>query len=402
MVAGGEIQLVNLAKWFGQVRAVDAVDLAIPGGEFFCLLGASGCGKTTTLRLIAGLEEPSQGRILLDGRDMARTPPHKRSVNTVFQSYALFPFLSVEDNVAFGLRLKRLTKAEIRRKVDQALALVRLEGYRRRRPSQLSGGQQQRVALARALVLDPSVLLLDEPLGALDAKLRAALQVELKALQQAVGITFVHVTHDQEEALTMSDRLAVMAGGRIEQVGTPVEVYEQPATAFVADFLRVANLLDVQAAGADGQGCCRVRLGGFELRAGQGGTSAHGPVKVVIRPERVALEPYRTDAGADGNRLPGMVERVVYQGSATQVVIRLPQGDTLRASVPNQGGPSTWEQGTPVAAHLPVDALRVLPGGAPAGPSTKPRIPPSTEGSEEPEHAADPPVDGGGPGEPVR
>jgi spermidine/putrescine transport system ATP-binding protein len=198
---------------------VDGIDLEVPWGEFFSLLGPSGCGKTTTLRLVAGFEQPTEGRILLDGADMARTPPHRRKVNTVFQSYALFPFLDVADNVAFGLRFPGRAEAEARRRVAEALALVQLQGLERRRPAQLSGGQQQRVALARALVLNPSVLLLDEPLGALDAKLRKALQVELKALQEAVGITFVYVTHDQEETLTMSDRLAVMAGGRIEQVG---------------------------------------------------------------------------------------------------------------------------------------------------------------------------------------
>ena len=218
-MGGGEIRLVELVKRFEDVTAVDGIDLDVPGGEFFALLGPSGCGKTTTLRLVAGFEQPTGGRILLDGVDMARTPPHKRKVNTVFQSYALFPFLNVADNVAFGLRFQDLDKGEARRRVGEALALVQLQGLERRRPAQLSGGQQQRVALARALVLNPSVLLLDEPLGALDAKLRKTLQVELKALQEAVGVTFVYVTHDQEEALTMSDRLAVMAGGRIEQVG---------------------------------------------------------------------------------------------------------------------------------------------------------------------------------------
>jgi spermidine/putrescine transport system ATP-binding protein len=209
---------------------VDGIDLEVRGGELFSLLGPSGCGKTTTLRLVAGFEQPTAGRILLDGVDMARTPPHKRKVNTVFQSYALFPFLNVHDNVAFGLRFLDVDRAEARRRVADALELVQLKGFERRRPAQLSGGQQQRVTLARALVLEPSVLLLDEPLGALDAKLRKALQVELKALQETVGITFLYVTHDQEEALTLSDRLAVMAGGRIEQVGTPAELYEEPAS----------------------------------------------------------------------------------------------------------------------------------------------------------------------------
>src|SRR5205807_4772516 len=239
---GGEVHLVGLVKRFGEISAVDGINVDVPGGEFFSLLGPSGCGKTTTLRLIAGFEQPTSGRILLDGADMARTPPHRRRVNTVFQSYALFPHLSVFDNVAFGLRFSNASGEEVRRRVHEALVLVRLEGFDRRRPSQLSGGQQQRVALARALILNPSVLLLDEPLGALDAKLRKALQIELKALQETVGITFLYVTHDQEEALTMSDRLAVMSNGRIQQVGAPSEVYEEPATAYVADFLGVSNL----------------------------------------------------------------------------------------------------------------------------------------------------------------
>jgi spermidine/putrescine transport system ATP-binding protein len=356
-MGGGEIRLVGLVKRFEDVTAVDGIDLEVPGGEFFALLGPSGCGKTTTLRLVAGFEQPTDGRILLDGVDMARTPPHKRKVNTVFQSYALFPFLSVADNVAFGLRFQDLDRAEARRRVAEALALVQLQGLERRRPAQLSGGQQQRVAPARALVLNPAVLLLDEPLGALDAKLRKALQVELKALQETVGITFVYVTHDQEEALTMSDRLAVMAGGRIEQVGTPAELYEAPATTYVAGFLGVANLFPATAGGRDG-GRCRVRLGEFDLEAAGGDTAASGEVKVVIRPERVRLEPYGTTGP---NRVPGMVERLVYQGPATQLVVRLASGEPLQALVQNQGEPLSWQQGTAIAVHLPPDALRVLP-----------------------------------------
>jgi spermidine/putrescine transport system ATP-binding protein len=361
-MGGGEIRLVGLVKRFEDVTAVDGIDLEVPGGEFFALLGPSGCGKTTTLRLVAGFEQPTDGRILLDGVDMARTPPHKRKVNTVFQSYALFPFLSVHDNVAFGLRFQDVPRAEARRRVGEALALVQLQGLERRRPAQLSGGQQQRVALARALVLNPSVLLLDEPLGALDAKLRKTLQVELKALQEAVGVTFVYVTHDQEEALTMSDRLAVMAGGRIEQVGTPAQLYEEPASTYVAGFLGVANLMAATVAGR-GNGGCRLRLGEFELQATGGDTAASGQVRVVIRPERVHLEPYGTSGP---NRLPGMVERLVYQGSTTQLVVRLAHGEAVQALVQNQGQPLPWRQGTPVAAHLPPDALRVLPD--PPGP----------------------------------
>jgi spermidine/putrescine transport system ATP-binding protein len=272
------IELVSVEKEFTagghDVRAVERVDLRIAEGEFFSLLGPSGCGKTTTLRMIAGFEEPTNGQILLHGRDMVGVPPFRRDVNMVFQQYALFPHMDVFENVAFGLRRKKVPKGEIARRVAEALALVELEGREKRRPRQLSGGQQQRVALARALVLNPSVLLLDEPLGALDAKLRKALQVELKALQEAVGITFVYVTHDQEEALTMSDRLAVMAGGRIEQVGPPTELYEAPATTYVAGFLGTANLFSATAGARDGGGRCRLRLGEFELEAAGGDTTA--------------------------------------------------------------------------------------------------------------------------------
>ena len=364
-MSGGEVQLVDLVKRFGEVSAVDGINVEIPGGEFFSLLGPSGCGKTTTLRLVAGFEQPTDGRILLDGVDMAHTPPHKRKVNTVFQSYALFPHLSVHENVAFGLRFKDVSKQEANRRVAEALALVQLEGFDKRRPSQLSGGQQQRVALARALILNPSVLLLDEPLGALDAKLRKALQVELKALQERIGITFIYVTHDQEEALTMSDRLAVMSRGRIEQVGMPEELYERPTTEFVADFLGVSNLMSGAVEGASANGGCRVRLGDFAITAGAGDTDASGPVKVVIRPERVRLEPYRdAAAGADAadatNRIPAMIERAVYLGSVTHLILRLAPGETLQAMVPNEDGARVYEQGTPVRAYLPAEAVRVL------------------------------------------
>ena len=357
VMAGGEVVLVDLVKRFGDVTAVAGINLDMPPGEFFSLLGPSGCGKTTTLRMVAGFERPDEGQILLDGVDMAETPPHKRNVNTVFQNYALFPHLSVAENVGFGLRYKNVTKAEARKKVAEALALVRLEGFEKRRPSQLSGGQQQRVALARALVLNPAVLLLDEPLGALDAKLRKALQIELKSLQQEVGITFIYVTHDQEEALTMSDRLAVMSNGRVEQVGTPAEVYEEPATAYVADFLGVSNLMDARCEGGTPDGRARVRLGDFELVAGKGDVTARGAVKVTIRPERVRLE----DQGVSGeNRIPGMVERVVYVGSTLQVILHLAPGPTLQAWIQNAGERVPFAQGTPVSVHLPADALRVL------------------------------------------
>ena len=361
-MAGGEVRLVNLVKRFDEVTAVDGIDLCVPGGEFFSLLGPSGCGKTTSLRLIAGFEQPTDGTILLDGVDVAHVPPHQRNVNTVFQSYALFPFLSVEQNVAFGLRYKGVSAGEGKRRVAEALALVRMEGMEKRRPAQLSGGQQQRVALARALVLNPAVLLLDEPLGALDAKLRKALQLELKTLQQEVGVTFVYVTHDQEEALTMSDRIAVMSSGRIEQVGTPGEVYEEPATAWVADFLGISNLMDAHADGSTADGSCAVQVGDFRLRAARGDTGETGPVKVVIRPERVSLEPH----GASGeNRVPGMIERLVYMGPTVQLIVRLAPGAPLSVMLPNRGEATPYRQGTPVSVFLPPDALRVLRGDGP-------------------------------------
>jgi spermidine/putrescine transport system ATP-binding protein len=352
----GEVRLVGLVKRFGEVQAVDGIDLDIPGGEFFSLLGPSGCGKTTTLRLIAGFERPTEGHILLDGVDMAQTPPHRRKVNTVFQSYALFPHLNVFDNVSFGLRFKDVSKQQVRTMVGEVLGRVRLEGMEKRRPSQLSGGQQQRVALARALILNPAVLLLDEPLGALDAKLRKALQIELKGLQEQIGITFLYVTHDQEEALTMSDRMAVMSNGHIEQVGTPSEVYDEPANAYVADFLGVSNLMAAQADGSN-DGSCRVRLGDFSLLASKGDLGATGPVRLVIRPERIELEPHGT---AGENRVPGMVERVVYVGATTQVIVRLAPGETVQMLLKNEGGEVAYQQGTPVSVHLPASALRVL------------------------------------------
>jgi spermidine/putrescine transport system ATP-binding protein len=355
----GQLSLVTLTKQFGNFTAVDAIDLEIPAGGFFSLLGPSGCGKTTTLRMIAGFEEPTSGQVLLDGQDIARTPPSKRPVNTVFQSYALFPHLRVFDNVAFGLRRAGVAKDEVKRRVEEALELVQLSSFARRKPSQLSGGQQQRVALARALVLKPAVLLLDEPLGALDAKLRRQLQVELKQLQTQVGITFVYVTHDQEEALTMSDRIAVINRGRIEQAASPKDLYEEPANAFVADFLGVSNLMDAAVSGP-ANGGARVSLSdNFTVDVLRGDIGLRGPVKIVIRPERISVEPADTQGS---NRVPGLISNVVYLGSSLQLAIQLASGHAVTAMVPNTGeeAVSEWAPGMLVSCHLPPAALRIL------------------------------------------
>jgi len=361
-MAGGEVQLVDLVKRFGDFTAVAGVNLDMPPGEFFSLLGPSGCGKTTSLRMIAGFERPTEGQILLDGVDMAQTPPHKRNVNTVFQNYALFPHLTVEENVAFGLKYQKASKAEMTERVGKALELVQMSPFAKRRPNQLSGGQQQRVALARALILNPKVLLLDEPLGALDAKLRKRLQIELKALQEEVGITFIYVTHDQEEALTMSDRIAVMSQGTVEQVGGPKEIYESPATAYVADFLGVSNLMDAMAAGV-GDGGCKVTVGEFEFVAGEGDADTVGNSKITIRPERVEIQPQNTTGE---NRVPAMVERTVYVGSVLQVILHLATGQTIQAWTPNTGSGDPHRSGDAVTAYFPRGALRVLPEGGTA------------------------------------
>jgi spermidine/putrescine transport system ATP-binding protein len=360
---GGAISIIGLRKEFDGVTAVDGLDVEIKPGEFFTLLGPSGCGKTTTLRMLAGFEPPTDGQILLDGVDVAQTPPHKRPVNTVFQSYALFPHLDVQKNVAYGLRWRKdLDKQTRAARVAKALELVRLSQFARRRPHQLSGGQQQRVALARALVLEPSVLLLDEPLGALDAKLRHSLREELTGLQREVGITFVFVTHDQEEALEMSNRLAVMDRGRVMQLGTPEEVYQEPLTEFVADFLGVANLLDVECLSSSGQ-IRTVRFGEFTLEARTPTGHHPGPGRAVIRPECVELdEPGLTGA----NRLPGMVDRAVFLGSTTQVIVRLPQGAVVQSLVTNNARRDSLTTGQPVTVHLPAQSLRVLSAATPA------------------------------------
>jgi spermidine/putrescine transport system ATP-binding protein len=353
--APAEISLIDLEKRFGGVRAVDSVSLEIRQGEFFSLLGPSGCGKTTTLRMIGGFELPTGGLVLLRGRDVTYDPPDKRPVNMVFQHYALFPHLDVGDNVGFGLRRKKVDGAEIARRVGEALELVHLQGYERRKPSQLSGGQQQRVALARALVNRPFVLLLDEPLGALDLKLRRRLQLELKRIQVEVGITFVYVTHDQEEALTMSDRIAVMHAGRVEQLGTPEELYERPASRFVADFIGTTNLLRgvLEAEGA-------VRLTSGELvRVDGNGLQPGGPVELSVRPESIALVP------ADAiDALRGEVEQAAYLGATIAYQIRTAGGLVLAVNAPKTG--VRLPVGSDVAVAWPASEALVLGGTAAA------------------------------------
>jgi spermidine/putrescine transport system ATP-binding protein len=308
--APADIRLERVTKQFDEVVAVDDISLEIPRGSFFALLGPSGCGKTTTLRMVGGFEEPTAGTIYLGDRDVTGLPPYKRDVNTVFQSYALFPHLSIYENVAFGLRRRGVKGEKLRGRVTKILELVQLSGMERRKPRQLSGGQQQRVALARALVNSPRVLLLDEPLGALDLKLRKEMQLFIKALQADLGVTFVHVTHDQEEAMTMADTIAVMNEGHIEQLGGPDELYEHPATAFVARFLGVSNLLQGEAAGEG-----NVRLADGTVVRAPASAGRNGRVAVGIRPEKI-----RIGAG-DENRLAGEVQERAYIGVSTQYIV---------------------------------------------------------------------------------
>jgi spermidine/putrescine transport system ATP-binding protein len=341
---GDDLRLDSVTKRFGAFTAVDQLDLTVPAGSFFALLGPSGCGKTTTLRMVAGLEKPTGGEVYLGERRITSLRPYKRPVNTVFQSYALFPHLSVEENVAFGL------KQQGRRKVDddvgRMLELVELEGYGKRRPPQLSGGQQQRVALARALINRPQVLLLDEPLGALDLKLRRQMQIELKRIQLEVGITFVHVTHDQEEAMTMADTVAVMNAGVVEQIGDPAELYENPATTFVANFLGQSNLIPGLIVGT-ANGVHNVEVRGTKLRVPTGRTHVDtGEVWVGVRPEKVFVESPGADAGRDSNVLQaGVVSDVSFTGVSTQYLVRMPWGQELTVFEQNTGARDIFRVG---------------------------------------------------------
>jgi spermidine/putrescine transport system ATP-binding protein len=373
MDAHGEtasVELRSVTKRFEGLVAVADLSLELSRGEFFTLLGPSGCGKTTTLRMIAGFERPTAGEIRIEGEDVAQLPPHKRPTNTVFQSYALFPHLSVEANVAFGLKRKKVGRDEIAKRVRAELERVGLAAEANRRPSQLSGGMQQRVALARALVNLPKVLLLDEPLGALDLKLRKELQVELKRIQRDVGITFVYVTHDQEEALTMSDRIAVMNRGRVEQVATPEEVYNRPATTFVAGFIGVSNLMPATVKGPE-----EIELDqGTSVATQTQGYAAGDRCHAVVRPEKLRVEMGENGSGrADQPRVEGVVASSLYLGTATQIAVDLGEGTRMTVLVPNAdeaerqrlpGGGArvalSWE---PEHMHL----VRESPNGGSAG-----------------------------------
>lgn len=393
------VKLQNITKIFpGGVTAVDNMNLEIPQGEFFTMLGPSGCGKTTTLRMIAGFELPTSGDIFIDGKEMSRVQPNRRPVNTVFQNYALFPHLTVEQNVAFGLRLKRVPAAETQRRVKEALEMVQLPGMEKRKPSQLSGGQQQRVALARALVNEPAVLLLDEPLGALDLKLRKAVQLELKQLQSELGITFIYVTHDQEEALTMSNRIAVMSNGLVQQMGKPREIYEYPVNRFVADFIGETNFVDgtVQEVSE----FVRVEVNGLRMLGAVGQTQVTSGQKVTlaIRPEKMNLYPpgkmdvLETEMGMDaaefarvtGGQLPktemdmrqylekepgsvvlsGRVMEAIYIGTDIRYLVSLNEATSLVVRIQNFGEryDTTFDAGDEVLVHWPAENARILTG----------------------------------------
>jgi len=350
------VELTGVTKRFGdEVVAVDGIDLTVDDGEFFSLLGPSGCGKTTTLRMIAGFEFPTEGSVRIHGSEMGLKPPNQRPVNTVFQSYALFPHMSVAENVAFGLNMKKVERAEVQQRVSRVLDQVQLSQRADARPSQLSGGMQQRVALARALVNEPEVLLLDEPLGALDLKLRQAMQVELKDLQGRVGITFIYVTHDQEEALTMSDRIGVMSEGRLLQVGRSEEIYERPTSRFVADFIGDINLIDVTMNGSN-----TARLAnGVEIGVPAGSAEVEGQVTVALRPERLALYDLDEEVPAGHNRVRVRVKRRMYYGDVHFYDVDAGIGVEVEVKEENRPGVELYEVGdeaylvwSPGAANL--------------------------------------------------
>ena len=358
--SGPVITVDHVVKRFGDFLAVDDANFTIAQGEFFSMLGPSGCGKTTTLRMIAGFEQPTDGRILLEGQDVSRVPPYRRNVNTVFQHYALFPHMSVHDNVAFGPRSRKVEAKEVDRRVKQLLDVVRLGHLSQRKPGQLSGGQQQRVALARALVNYPSALLLDEPLGALDLKLRQAMQLELKRIQREVGITFIYVTHDQEEALTMSDRIAVMNEGRVEQIGPPEEIYHAPASVFVANFIGVANLIPARV-GAGRNGDTTAVVAGDHLMpvtAGSWRGQAGDAATVMVRPERVRVSTTPLTAGAS---IPVTVKTAIFQGPVVRLSLRTSDGTEIVAHMGPEQAIVDVRPGLVIYAGWDPDAARLLP-----------------------------------------
>jgi spermidine/putrescine transport system ATP-binding protein len=378
----GTVRLEAVTKKFGGFKAVDDLDLEIANGEFFTMLGPSGCGKTTTLRMIAGFEQPTSGRVKIDGVDVAGQPAYRRPTNTVFQSYALFPHMTLEENVGFGLKRKKVGKAEVKKRVADELERVGLSREAKRKPAQLSGGQQQRVPLARALVNLPKVLLLDEPLGALDLKLRKALQVELKNIQRDVGITFVYVTHDQEEALTMSDRIAVMNEGRIEQCSGPEDVYERPATTFVAGFIGVSNLFPGT---ATGPGEVKLDSGPTVSTPEASKFSLNERCHAVVRPEKLAVNSPDHVPG-DIPSIDGVIEASLYLGTATQMTVRVADDVMITVLVPNAseaerhelpgGGSRVKLSWRPEHMHLVTES----PGGA--GPAGKPEGKPTENNKE--------------------
>ena len=357
------VRLVDVVKKFGDTAAVDHIDLEVQDGEFFSLLGPSGCGKTTTLRMIGGFEQPTSGLIELQGQDVTWLPPYRRNVNTVFQNYALFPHLTIFENVAFGLRRKGIKTSELKGRVTDMLRLVELPGFEARRPTQISGGQAQRVALARALINRPAVLLLDEPLGALDLKLRKQMQVELKRIQQEVGITFIYVTHDQEEAMTMSDRIAVMNNGRYEQLGDPESLYERPTTRFVAGFLGISNLIPATVEGSDGAYASARLVDDARIKVPRAMLNGETNVSIGVRPEKIRLSERSQDPPTGHNRLVGVVRDASYIGVSTQYLVESSGGNltVYEQNVERATRAELWARGDEVQLTWSPDHSFVVP-----------------------------------------
>jgi spermidine/putrescine transport system ATP-binding protein len=352
------VELRNVTKRFGAYEALKEASFDIRAGEFMTFLGPSGCGKTTCLRLISGFDTPTSGQIFLDGKDLTFEPPYRRDVNQVFQNYALFPHLTIYENIAFGLRMKKIPPAQIRERVDRVVKMTSLEDFTTRKPAQLSGGQRQRVALARAIVCEPKVLLLDEPLSALDAKLRTQMRVELKQLQKKLGITFIFVTHDQEEALTMSDRVAVLNAGRVEQIGTVNEIYYKPATRFVASFIGESNIVEAEILRSEGEFLhCRLE-GGLELDVRTPNPPAHSQILLSLRPEKIRLT--RENPGGR-NSFPGTIEMEIFRGAVDDLTISVQGGLQLGAVLTNDGqAESDLHEGERVFARIQPEDIHIV------------------------------------------